>query len=305
MLYSTHNLKELTEAIRNREVILFVGAGVSMNLGLPSWEDLIGKLARDLGYEKEVYQTMGDHLVLAEYYKLIKGIGSLRSWMDRKWHNTERIDIGASKIHELIVKLDFPIIYTTNYDRWLEFAYDRYEKDYVKIVDVSDLRAISEHATQIIKFHGDFDNDDSIVLTESSFFERLDFETPLDIKLRADVLGRSILFLGYSLSDINIRFLLHKLNRLWEQANIASAKPKSFMLLMKPNPVQERVLEHRGITTIISPYKEPKDGLIHFLESLYGDVKTQPTEPPEATPKKKRPIQASDHDDDAPGSLRE
>ncbi|MDX1905799.1 MAG: SIR2 family protein [Bacteroidia bacterium] len=268
MFYSSNSYHDLIEAIRNRQVILFAGGGLSMNLGLPSWDKLIEKLAEDLGFDRDYYRTLGDHLVLAEYYKLNKGIGSLRSWMDRKWH-TDKVDISQSRIHQLLVALDFPIIYTTNYDRWIEYAFDLYQKPYVKISDVADIRHIKEGVTQIIKFHGDFDNDSSIVLTESSYFARLDFETPLDIKLRADVLGRSILFVGYSLKDINIRYLLYKLNKLWELTNSTDAKPRSFILLMKSNPVQERVLEHRGITTLVSPEEDPGRGLQVFLENLY------------------------------------
>ncbi len=272
MVYSTHNLHELTDAIRNRNVILFVGGGVSMNLGLPSWNKLIDRLAKDLGFDKDVFRSYGDHLVLAEYYKMNKGIGPLRSWMDRKWHNTDKVDITKSRIHQLIVDLDFPLIYTTNYDRWIEFAFDAYDKPYVKIADVTDIRRSREGITQIVKFHGDFDNDSSIVLTESSYFDRLDFETPLDIKLRADVLGKSILFIGYSLSDINIRYLLYKLNKMWQSAKNNEAKPKSFILLMNPNPVQEMVLEKRGIVTIISQNKDPGKGLQDFLENLYRET---------------------------------
>ncbi len=244
-----------------------------MNLGLPSWERLIDKLARDLGFDTEVFMTYGDHLTLAEYYKLNKGIGPLRSWMDRKWHNTDKVDITESRIHQLIVELDFPIIYTTNYDRWIEFAFDAYQKAYIKIADVADIKRIREDATQIIKFHGDFDNDSSIVLTETSYFDRLDFETPLDIKLRADVLGKSILFIGYSLSDINIRYLLYKLNKMWKASNNLDAKPKSFILLINPNPIQERVLEQRGIVPIISQDEDPGKGLANFLEILFREAK--------------------------------
>lgn len=273
MYHSTTTLQDLIEAIKARQVILLAGGGVSMNLGLPSWAELMDKLADDLGYDRGEFSAMGDHLVLAEYYKLHKGIGQLRSWMDRAWHNTEKVDIRRSLIHELIVELDFPIIYTTNYDRWIEFAYEAHGKPYVKVSDVSDIKGIREGVTQIVKFHGDFDNDSSIVLTETSYFDRLDFETPLDIKLRADVLGRSLLFIGYSLSDINIRFLLYKLNKLWERANNTGAKPRSYILLIKPNPIQQRVLEHRGITALLSPHKNPKRGLTDFLETLYTGVK--------------------------------
>ncbi|MEZ4825532.1 MAG: SIR2 family protein [Bacteroidia bacterium] len=268
-------MKDLIDSIRSRNVILFAGGGVSMNLGLPSWNQLIHKLAEDLGFNPVQFREMGDHLVLAEFYKLNKGIGSLRSWMDRNWH-TPDIDISRSEIHKLLIELDFPMIYTTNYDRWIEYAFDHYHKPYVKIADVSDIRGIRDGVTQIIKFHGDFDHDSSIVLTESSYFDRLDFETPLDIKLRADVLGKSILFLGYSLTDINIRFLLYKLNKLWERANAKQAKPRSYILLIQPNPVQEKVLETRGITALVSENPDPKQGLIDFLRLLKGDKGEQP-----------------------------
>ncbi|MCI4670180.1 MAG: SIR2 family protein [Bacteroidia bacterium] len=288
MVYSTHNLQELIEAIRKRNVILFVGGGVSMNLGLPSWDKLIDRLAKDLGFDNEVFRSYGDHLILAEYYKMNKGIGPLRSWMDRKWHNTDKVNIRESRIHQLIVELDFSLIYTTNYDRWIEFAFDEYEKPYVKIADVTDIKRSREGVTQIVKFHGDFDNDSSIVLTESSYFDRLDFETPLDIKLRADVLGKSILFIGYSLSDINIRYLLYKLNKMWQSAKNNEAKPKSFILLMQPNPVQELVLEKRGIVTIISQNEDFGKGLEEFLETLYKETYQQDVPAPIISMKKKK-----------------
>ena len=41
-------------------------------------------------------------------------------------------------------------------------------------------------ATHIVKFHGTFDDDASLVLTESSYFDRLEFESAIDIKLRAN-----------------------------------------------------------------------------------------------------------------------
>jgi hypothetical protein len=47
------------------------------------------------------------------------------------------------------------------------------------------------------------------VLTETDFLNRLSFDSPLDIKLHADALGRTVLFIGYSMTDPNIRLLLH------------------------------------------------------------------------------------------------
>ena len=55
---------------------------------------------------------------------------------------------------------------------------------------------MKDGVTRILKLHGDLDNENSLVLTETSYFERLPFESPVDIKLRSDTLGKSILFIG-------------------------------------------------------------------------------------------------------------
>ena len=52
----------LTEAIRQHEVVLFVGAGVSQNLGLPSFGQLVRHLAEELGYDPDLFASQGDYL---------------------------------------------------------------------------------------------------------------------------------------------------------------------------------------------------------------------------------------------------
>ena len=261
-------IEPLIDALRSRQVILFIGAGISRNLGLPSWAELIHEMAKQLDYDPKVFEGHGDYLELAEYYKLQKtSMGPLRSWMDRTWHgNEERVD--RSPVHQAIVSLRVPIIYTTNYDRWIEITFQRRREKFIKIANVGDFVRIKDGETQVVKLHGDFDDDQSLVLTETSYFERLSFESPLDIKLRSDSIGKSILFLGYSLSDINIRYLLYKLHCLWDESGFAAARPKSYVFLSRPNPVHEAILQNRGIFPIVSKVDDPQSGLVEFLEAL-------------------------------------
>lgn len=263
-----HYSKQLKSAYRNENIILFVGAGVSISLGITPWSELIDYMAEELGFSAEEFRHYGTYLALAEYYRLQHGtIGPLRSWMDRTWH-ANNIDIEKSKVHELIVKGNFKLIYTTNYDKWLENSFDYHQRDYVKVVNVEDLARIRPGVAQIIKFHGDFSDDASIVLDETSYFERLEFESPLDIKLRADVLGRSVIFVGYSLADINIRYLFYKLTKLWENSSRGFSRPKSYIFTPKKNPIQEAVLAQWGIEMISSDIEDPSLALINFLEEL-------------------------------------
>lgn len=258
----------LVSDLKEQRVILFVGAGVSMNLGLPSFRSLVAHIGEELGFDPEIFLSLGDYQSLAEYYALERGsLGDLRSWMDTTWHPST-IDITKSQIHDLIVELAFPIIYTTNYDRWLEEAHKKKGKAFRKVVSVGDLAKPHNNETEIIKFHGDFSKDDSIVLTESSYFDRFSFETPLDIKLRSDCLGRPLLFIGYSLNDANMRYLLYKLHNIWETSAQKNQRPKSYILMSKPNAIQERVLEARGITPILWKDDDAGTALRGFLEQL-------------------------------------
>ena len=61
------------------------------------------------------------------------------------------------------------------------------------------MKGIPEDVVQIVKYHGDFSDDESLVLTESSYIRRMDLTSPLDIRLRNDATGRVPVLSGYSL----------------------------------------------------------------------------------------------------------
>ena len=264
--------ESLVDAARRREVILFAGGGISQNLGLPDFTALIQHLAGQFGMSTEDF-TLNDYPVIAEAYIQLSGkIGALRSWMDTTWHPTT-IDVKSSAVHNLIVDLNFSTIYTTNYDRWLEKAFESRGAKYRKITNVADLTHPLDDSTEIIKFHGDFEDDASLVLTESSYFKRMSFETPLDIRLRADSLARPLLFIGYSLHDVNTRYLLFRLQELWQNSDCASRRPLSYVLMTQSQPAQETVLRTRGVEPLVWEDPDPGRATRLFLEKLLEAVR--------------------------------
>ncbi len=265
-------IKVLADTVRRREAILFAGAGISMSVGLPPWREFIDHMIAELDLdpgasEQSTYQT------LAEYYRIRHGsIGALRSWLDRTWSVSEE-KVQASKIHDLIVELDFPVIYTTNYDNNLEVAYRLHERGFVKVANARDLINVAGDVTQIVKFRGDFDDDLSLVIAETDYFDRLAFDTPLDIKFRADALGRTILFLGYSMSDMNIRLLLHQLWKAWKHSGYEQNRPTSFAFMPRHDPVQEAVLGQWGVSVVTRQGEDPETALLNFLTELHDLVR--------------------------------
>ena len=282
-------IQDLAQAIRERRVVLFVGAGVSMSVGLPSWRKLIEHMIAELRIDPALIERPADNYQsLAEYY-LIKqgGIGPLRSWMDRHW-NVSRERVRQSRLHRLIVDLDFPIIYTTNYDRNLEVAFEVHGRPYVKIATARDFAQATPDCTQIVKYHGDFDEESSLVLTETDYFDRLSFDAPIDVKFRNDAFGRTMLFIGYSLSDTNIRLLLHRLWQTWRRSGYEIDRPPSFVFTHRHNPVEDAILGRWGITMLVQENDDPEQALCAFLEELAAAVAPRRVPAKRKTPRRRR-----------------
>lgn len=227
----------------------------------------------ELGLDRDALKSPStSYHSIAEYYRLKQGsIGPLRSWMDRNW-KVATDKVRASTIHQLIVRLDFPLIYTTNYDRNLEEAFAVHQRPCVKIANARDIAKVHDGVPQIVKFHGDFDDDASLVITESDYFNRLAFDSPLDIKFRSDALGKTVLFVGYSMSDLNIRLLLHKLWHTWQASGYERDRPRSFVYMPEKDPMQEAILGQWGITALAGAGGDPEQALNDFLGELNARV---------------------------------
>ncbi len=267
------HLEAIASALKRRHAVLFVGAGVSMSVGLPSWKTLIDHMLKDLNLEGSVtkepdvtYQT------IAECYRLEHGnIDRLCAWMRENWRvSPERIR--KSNLHRLIIRLDFPVIYTTNYDSNLEMAYDIHGKRHAKISHARDMATAPAGVTQIIKYHGDFDDAETLVLTETDYFNRLSFDSPLDVRFRSDALGATVLFIGYSMSDLNIRLLLHRIWSTWRGSGYERDRPQSYVFMYQPNPVQKAVLSNWGVTVLAGEGPDPQQALLAFMRALCSEV---------------------------------
>jgi SIR2-like domain len=268
-------LEDLARSVAERRAVLFAGAGLSIPLGVPSWEDLVQRMCQHLNIDPESVTGPDGYRALAEFYRLEHGsVDLLQRWMDQEW-DALKGRVSNSLAHQLIVALGFKTIYTTNYDRNIEASFDVCGQDFAKIANAGDLARADPSQTHIIKFHGDFEDIDSLVITETDFFDRLRFESALDIKLRADALDKTVLFIGYSMSDIHIRLLLHHLWRTWQRSGYIGDRPKSYIFMTHRDRLQARVLEQWGVIALTSRDPNAEQATTHFLQVLNDKVARQ------------------------------
>lgn len=270
MLNTSDHFDAIKLLIKQKKLIPFVGAGLSMNLGLPSFAQLIDKIADELGYDAAVFKLNGNYLQLAEYYVAMKGaVGPLRSILDRSFDPTDE-QIKSSVAHTALAEMNLPIIYTTNYDDIIEKSFELLNKPVVTIANIDDISSAPENATQVVKFHGTFSDDASLVLTESNYFERLSFESAIDIKLRADMLGKCLLFIGYSLDDVNVRYMLYKLFKLRQQVRNSRTRnlPSAYLTTFGSGEIQKTLLAQWNVSIIELDPLNKKESIEKFLKEF-------------------------------------
>ena len=224
-----------------------------MGLGLPDWDRLLSAISADidgaLSYDKIKDMCQGDPLMAAEYLylKSDRSIGPLRHGMAKEL----RIAVPpiTSTAHIELININAPQIYTTNFDEAIEETFLQLSQPYYLVALPKHVSTASGERVQIVKYHGDLRHDHTLVLTESSYYNRLNFESPMDLKFRSDLLGRSVLFMGYSFRDINIRIIWFRLMEMMRDVP-QSDRPSSFIVRFERNPVLEELYRGVGIQTI-------------------------------------------------------
>lgn len=102
-----------------------------------------------------------------------------------------------------------------------------------------------------------------LVLSESQYFARMDFESFMDRQLQRDMQRYHILFLGYSLSDINVKLLLYR-----ARCGQHCRQLTDYIYTATPNQIQREVFHKNGIVTFTGIDADKKEGTLQFLNAL-------------------------------------
>jgi len=105
-------------------------------------------------------------------------------------------------------------------------------------------------ATQVIKFHGDFNNPDDMVVSEVQYYRRMKLESPMDLKLRSDLFGRAVLFVGYSFRDMNVAYLFQNVNEMFKHLPHSFSGKRAYIIVHNPSDFENRLFYARNIEVI-------------------------------------------------------
>lgn len=250
---------------------LFVGSGLSRRyLGTEDWDSLLDKYAREMGKTVRRYQAnttleTGENPLL-----LLPKTGSLiaADFVDHWFSDTKYTD--QTKLFESISgRQDRPLkiaiseylksktleysegdsdlqtelqllrqarvrgIITTNYDTLLEQIFP----DFTAFVGQNDL--ITSQITlvhDIYKIHGSVTDPTSLILVYDDYKRFMEINKYLVAKLLTIFVENPIIFLGYSVSDLNIQEILSDIMRISTDQNFIRSKIQDKIFIVEWHP---------------------------------------------------------------------
>ena len=203
-------VEKLKIAKENDKLVIFAGAGISKNSGFPLWNDFLELMGKEIKSDitrEDINQNM------------LK-IPQLLYQKDESKYNeilkSTFIHRDPNLINYKILELMPKHIITTNYDDLFESSISPNALFYdVVYSDKHLLSATKKH--YILKMHGSIDDINSIVLKEEDYFKFSEKHPAIETFIKSLLIDHTILFLGYSLSDMDLNLIINWVAYLKEQ----------------------------------------------------------------------------------------
>lgn len=181
---------------------------------MASWDDLIRTLASLAKIKCPKTLPYAEKLRIAETYRA--------GWQGLKLpdvasvvHEVFGVPKDPMLTHYLLAQLEARFVFTTNYDRLIEEAQRAVKRPWRRVAHAHDVPATSRlGVTQVVKLHGDAappsdrTGDDAyrdVVLSADDYKHFRRRRAAFDMLLSGLMLNHTFLFVGYSLSDENVR----------------------------------------------------------------------------------------------------
>jgi len=252
----------IVEVIRKEDVVLFIGAGCSIQSGAKTAKQLAVELACLLP-EDTRKETDTDNL-----QKVAEAIIFNDGNRDRvnNFIRNQMENLTPSDFHKHWVYIPhIHSIITTNYDSLIEDAYwgnrcQVFRKD-------EDCPAYQHNKVHLFKIHGDLQSLDRIVISESDYRHFIDEPTDSIIwsKIMSEMAMKTVVFVGYGVEDNNILNLLECIvNKVGKQPK------KMYIICPSVGITQGKRLNQLGIKHISGSGEEFVAETIQEIKDNFG-----------------------------------
>lgn len=235
----------LVDAVKQRQVVLFAGAGISMKvLGIAAKDvrDAIGgEIQKDYpDYDitaRSIENACDEYAALNDRIALVNRLASLipQNAMPLQGH------IATVKAFRFIV--------STNWDLLFEAAYRQIGQGYQVLVSEADAPNFNYDQHNLLKIHGSADRPLTLIATSEDFENYPDTHPQLLDRVGDLLWNNTVLFVGYGFRDEHVRRLLARIRR---QRGEFARRAYAVMGEMFHDEVRTRLLEKRNIEVL--PY---------------------------------------------------
>ncbi|MAY01826.1 MAG: hypothetical protein CMQ38_02465 [Gammaproteobacteria bacterium] len=260
---------QLVDRLEDGGVVPFIGAGLSVAGGFPTWEDHLRTQGRTAGIDPAHTEGL---LASGQYETVIEEIEANRG---RDVFVQEIRDV-FSRTGEitsttlLITELFSDTVITTNYDKLIETAFDTGPGKSFQLINGNN--AMAEPDTQlvsIIKLHGDIKVPGQCILSNNQYDraygnDQVDLSLPIPKLLQYYYMNSSLLFLGSSLnSDRTVQVFSAIKENIGDRVI-----PQHFTIEQAPETEEELVERNAELTSLgITPIWFEK-GQFDFVEGI-------------------------------------
>lgn len=198
--------KRIIDASQNNSLTFFVGAGVSAVSGAPKWSDLINDMCKELGYSPQESYSSDDFLRIPQmyYYSIDKNTKKYYSFLRKCF---EKNLLVPNEIHKMLLRFNPCSFITTNFDELLEEAAVQSAQSFSTVACDNEISSIKGNR-YILKLHGDLKHQ-NIVLKEEDYLNYSERFKLTETVLKAIFSMNTVVFIGYSLNDYNIKLVLN------------------------------------------------------------------------------------------------
>ncbi len=197
---------QLVDCLLSQSVVPFIGAGVSVAGGFPTWKHHLRQQGKTAGIDSstiEEYLEKGEFEIVIETIENARGKDVFAQEIRDVFAKTGSLENITMRISELFSDT----LITTNYDRLLEQAYDTGPADEVQVINgLHAMETPDPQKVTIIKLHGDIRNPHRCILSKKQYDaaygkDCINLSNQIPKLLRYHYENNSLLFIGCSLNN--------------------------------------------------------------------------------------------------------